>query len=86
MDNAQFLPLLISLVRQAGEKILEVYRQQNIAVEYKLDNSPVTKADQVAHHLIVDTLSRQFSYPVISEESEDNTLVESTAFCAFKLY
>jgi 3'(2'), 5'-bisphosphate nucleotidase len=64
------LPLVIALAREAGEAIMTVYRDVNQAVEYKRDNSPLTKADMASHHVILDGLTRLNPvWPVLSEES-----------------
>ncbi len=60
---------LITLSKKAGEAILEYYND-DIDVEKKDDNSPLTKADMAAHHVIVDGLKKLApGIPVISEES-----------------
>jgi 3'(2'), 5'-bisphosphate nucleotidase len=60
---------VIDLVRQAGAAILEVYAQDFDVVE-KADRSPLTAADQAAHHILVDGLAALDSaLPVLSEES-----------------
>ncbi|MGO3688871.1 MAG: 3'(2'),5'-bisphosphate nucleotidase CysQ [Psychroflexus halocasei] len=53
---------------EAGEKIMQVY-QQDIIVEKKEDNSPLTIADQRANTVIMDFL-KQTEYPIISEENK----------------
>lgn len=59
---------LIKISEDAGEAILEYYRE-GMEIELKSDDSPLTKADLAAHHLILDGL-RKFTpeIPVISEE------------------
>ncbi len=66
------LELAKKLAVEAGEKILEIYNLP-IEVEYKQDNSPLTKADSLADKIIVDGLKKAFpSYSVLSEESRDD--------------
>lgn len=62
---------LLSLCRQAGEKICEHYHSsQECDFAYKKDNSPVTQADLDAHDIIVSGLeSFNVVYPVLSEEA-----------------
>ncbi|WP_310993564.1 3'(2'),5'-bisphosphate nucleotidase CysQ [Aequorivita marina] len=50
----------------AGKKIMEIYRQ-DFQVELKADQSPLTKADQEANQVILDSL-KPTGIPVISEE------------------
>lgn len=68
MPNEQ-LQDLITLVRRAGDAILDVYRT-DFDVETKDDESPLTRADLAAHRIIVQGLSRLTpDLPVVSEES-----------------
>ncbi|MEP1305316.1 MAG: 3'(2'),5'-bisphosphate nucleotidase CysQ [Balneola sp.] len=60
---------IIEIAKEAGNKILEFYDDE-IVVEAKSDDSPLTKADLAAHHYIVDELIKlDSSIPIISEES-----------------
>jgi len=64
------LPTLLTIAQDAGRRILSYY-DQPITVEHKADNSPLTLADQAAHHCIVDALAKAFpDIPVLSEESD----------------
>lgn len=60
-----------TICQQAGEAILEVYRgSEGIEVDYKADDSPLTKADLAAHKILVKGLSTLLEgVPVLSEES-----------------
>jgi 3'(2'), 5'-bisphosphate nucleotidase len=63
------LEAVIALAKTAGAAILEVYAQ-DFDVEHKADQSPLTAADQAAHHILVDGLAAlEPSLPVLSEES-----------------
>lgn len=60
---------IIGTAQKAGEAILEYY-QEEVDVMKKDDDSPLTKADLAAHHVIVDALKKlDPGTPVISEES-----------------
>ncbi|GAB5409679.1 MAG: 3'(2'),5'-bisphosphate nucleotidase CysQ [Balneolaceae bacterium] len=60
---------IIELAKKAGVKILEFYTEE-IEVTTKKDESPLTKADLAAHHIIVDGLKALTpSIPIISEET-----------------
>lgn len=60
---------LINISNEAGDAILTFYHDK-IVIEHKDDDSPLTKADLAAHHVIVDALKRLTpDTPVISEES-----------------
>ena len=61
-----------AVAHQAGQAILDYYQQDHIAVTLKPDKTPVTKADLVAHDVIVQGLSKLTpNYPILSEESAD---------------
>jgi len=64
---------LLSEVREislsAGEVILDWYKTESIPQVKKTDDSPLTKADEEANALILDSLKKISSYPIISEES-----------------
>jgi 3'(2'), 5'-bisphosphate nucleotidase len=63
------IPSIVALARDAGAKILEVYRQP-IEVTTKADASPLTIADLRSHETIVQGLSAlEPSLPILSEES-----------------
>lgn len=60
---------IIEIAHKAGEEILKYYNDK-IQVETKKDDSPLTKADLAAHHLILKRLTElDPAIPVISEES-----------------
>ncbi|WP_338888361.1 3'(2'),5'-bisphosphate nucleotidase CysQ [Aeromonas rivipollensis] len=72
-----YLPAISALepiARAAGDAILAIYCQP-FAVEYKQDESPLTAADQGAHEVIVQALTRLMpDIPVLSEESDAETM------------
>ncbi len=56
----------------AGKKVMEIYRTE-FKVNYKEDESPVTKADLLANDIIITHLMRAFpQYAFLSEESADD--------------
>lgn len=60
---------LIELVRNAGERIMEVYRGA-FEVRAKADESPITVADERANEVLIEGLVRLTpGMPVISEET-----------------
>ena len=70
-DLAALLPEVRRLVADAGTAILEVYAGTH-DVEYKADDSPITRADRAAHELLSAGLARLTpGIPVLSEESSD---------------
>ncbi len=66
------IELMIDTAREAGAAILKVYGEEDFGVQTKDDDSPLTRADLAAHHLIVDRLSAGAAeIPILSEESAD---------------
>src|SRR5437763_14682875 len=63
-----FINVSVEAAIEAGKKILEVY-QRDFTVETKADNSPLTEADQLAHHAIKNIL-QQTAIPILSEEGK----------------
>lgn len=60
---------VIKTAEEAGKKILEFY-ETDVEVITKDDDSPLTKADLAAHHIILEALKElDPETPVISEES-----------------
>jgi len=60
--------LVISIAKKAGDAIMSYY-EEPLEVKHKSDDSPLTKADLAAHHIIVDGLKKENpDIPIISEE------------------
>ncbi len=61
---------LIQLAREAGGEIMRIYDADEISVETKADDSPLTNADVASHRAIVAGLAAMTpDIPVLSEES-----------------
>lgn len=62
---------VLTIAKRAGEEILAYYRgQEEITVTLKEDDTPLTKADLAADHIITMQLSALSQrYPILSEES-----------------
>ena len=58
----------------AGKAILDIYNNaEDMAVEYKEGDMPLTAADKASNRIIVEILQRSFpSYAILSEEEKDN--------------
>ncbi len=68
-----FSPMLSSvteLARRVGALLLEMQSGDGLKTRAKSDGTPVTRADQAAHDLLVDALPQVASYLVVSEESK----------------
>lgn len=64
---------LIKLAVAAGEEILKVYNDplQSAQVDYKADDSPLTKADMASNEVIIKGLeSMAGDFPILSEEEK----------------
>jgi len=71
------LDSVVDIAHQAGEKILSIYRQQNVEIVDKADGSPLTQADLLAHQTIVAGLKKLTpDIPVLSEESSEEEIRE----------
>jgi 3'(2'), 5'-bisphosphate nucleotidase len=63
---------LITIAKDAGTAILEVYEKEDFGIEIKADESPLTKADLAAHDIIIAGLNKIApDIPVLSEESTE---------------
>ena len=70
-EPSHFLEHVIVLARDAGERIMAVYRS-DFRVGAKDDRSPLTAADLASHHCLVEGLQAlRPQYPVLSEESAE---------------
>jgi 3'(2'), 5'-bisphosphate nucleotidase len=62
---------IVSIAKQAGDAIMEIYAQDFI-IEYKEDQSPLTEADQKANDVILAGLERlRVNFPILSEEGKN---------------
>ncbi|MCP3997358.1 MAG: 3'(2'),5'-bisphosphate nucleotidase CysQ [bacterium] len=68
-DSAALLPGVVSIARDAGAAVDEVYRQTSTEVSYKADESPLTAADLASHRVIAAGLKDLApEIPILSEE------------------
>ena len=65
----QLLNTAINAALESGKAILEIYHSGVFDVEIKGDNSPLTKADNVSHNVIISFLTKT-DIPVLSEEGK----------------
>jgi len=60
-----------NIAKKAGNKIMQVY-QHDFDVDYKADNSPLTKADIKSNEIITKNLKKLYpQIPILSEESQE---------------
>lgn len=79
---------LIAIALTAGEKIMEIYLHDDFheSIDFKADNSPLTKADKAAHLVIDEALKRLWSdIPVLSEEGKHTEYTERKEWTKFWL-
>ncbi len=68
---ADLLAAIIPLAEKAGREILRCRDNQDSAVQYKPDGSPITAADIAAHEVIAGGLAElDNSIPLVSEEGD----------------
>jgi 3'(2'), 5'-bisphosphate nucleotidase len=79
IENQDLIEALKQLMWQASDAIMQVYRSDDFGAETKGDDSPVTKADLAAHHILVDGLKILTpNIPVVSEEDSSSLNVPKT--------
>lgn len=77
--DSESLEQLKKLVRDAGDAILNIYHSDDFNIELKGDQSPVTKADLAAHHILVKGLAHITpEIPIVSEEDSNSLEVPKT--------
>ncbi len=68
--NNTTIQTLFSIAKEAGNAILDIYSSADNDIDYKQDNSPLTKADKTSNEIIIKRLKEHFpDVPVLSEES-----------------
>ena len=70
MKKSELLSLAIEASLMAGERIMEIYKTDDFNVDFKADNSPLTKAD-VASHNIIEACLKKSGIPILSEEGKE---------------
>ncbi|MDR0220719.1 MAG: 3'(2'),5'-bisphosphate nucleotidase CysQ [Lachnospiraceae bacterium] len=76
------LDIAIQAALAAGAEIMQVYGEDDFAVEYKKDCSPLTEADKRANALICRMLGGAFpNYAILAEESKDDLARLENDFC-----
>jgi 3'(2'), 5'-bisphosphate nucleotidase len=82
---ASVITPVITIARQAGEKILQVY-QQDFTVIDKADHTPLTQADLQAHeHIVACLRALTPELPVISEESSPDEIAQRMSWTRYWL-
>lgn len=69
LDITKLASPVLAAVEQASQRIMEIYRSNDFAVQLKSDQSPVTAADLAANEIIVATLRKLTpGVAIVSEE------------------
>ena len=64
---------------EAGEAIMDIYDHDDFEVDFKKDDSPLTKADIASHKIIIKALAKT-EVPVLSEEGRNIDYEERKAW------
>lgn len=73
MNYDQLIPVIRKLALEAGDKIMEIYGEDDFDVKTKSDDSPVTAADEAADVLISDGLRAAFPDMMLVTEEQSAT-------------
>lgn len=86
-DFEYLLAELQVIAKEAGDAILTIYNQPgDVEVDYKSDDSPLTKADAAANAVIVAGLEKlKYQFPILSEESKATDYEERKSWQTFWL-
>ena len=77
---------VVTIAEKAGEAVMEIYGQEDFAIAYKEDDSPLTRADIASHEIILRHLCAFTpDLPVLSEESESLPYAERQSWRALWL-
>ena len=73
MDYDTLVTEMRRLALQAGDKIMEIYGQEDFKVKSKADESPVTAADEAADAIISEGLRKAFPDVMLVTEEQAST-------------
>ena len=77
IEYSELLTELREVARDAGSEIMKIY-ESSFDVNYKVDGSPVTLADQAAEKLILSQLKKIIpDIPIVSEENASSHELEA---------
>ena len=72
---------MCAVARDAGAAILQVYADEDLGVQTKSDDSPLTRADLAAHNIIIEGLQEKApGIPILSEESDGISFAERSSW------
>lgn len=74
IDRQDVLDKLLAAAARAAEVVMRVYAEDDVGVELKGPNDPVTRADREANALLIEQLQKDFpGVPLVAEESAPET-------------
>ena len=80
--NLKLLDQVKDIARDAGRAILNIYQQDDVGVQTKHDQSPLTQADLVSHNIITLALKQITpDIPILSEEGFTLDGEQDTFWC-----
>ena len=82
--NTSFADMALGAALAAGQAILDIYASADFGVETKANQSPLTKADRAAHHVIHRALTST-NLPILSEEGRNIPYSERQGWNTFWL-
>jgi 3'(2'), 5'-bisphosphate nucleotidase len=72
LDYNKLCDAVISISKDAGKEILNIYNKADLGVTYKDDNSPLTLADKASNNIIEKLLNKITpDIPILSEEGKN---------------
>lgn len=71
----ELLKTAVEASLEAGKRIMEIYENEDFEVDFKGDDSPLTKADLASHKIIMGYL-KNTGIPVLSEEGKHMDFAE----------
>ena len=80
--SLELLDQVKGIAEEAGRAILQIYQQDDVGIQTKHDQSPLTQADLASHHIIIEALKTLTpEIPILSEEGEILDEKEDTFWC-----
>jgi len=78
----ELLDQVKSIAKDAGRAILQIYQQEDLGIQTKRDQSPLTQADLASNNLIIKALKQLTpDIPILSEEGHTLDGMVDTFWC-----
>jgi len=80
--SLEFLNQVKDIAQEAGRAILQIYQQDDVGIQTKQDQSPLTQADLASHDIITKALKHLTpDIPILSEEGQILDTEVDTFWC-----